>query len=78
MPRPKRAPRPVEAVERILYTREEAATSLGMSIDTFERRVQPFIRVVPCGALVQIEPADLRRWARENARWLVERGSDAA
>jgi hypothetical protein len=63
-----RALRPVAPVERILYTREEAATALGMSVDTFERRVQPFIRVVPCGALVQVPPDELRRWARENAR----------
>jgi hypothetical protein len=63
-----RAQRPVAPVERILYTREEAATALGMSVDTFERRVQPFIRVVPCGALVQVPPDELRRWARENAR----------
>jgi len=52
----RRAKRPVAAVERTLYTREEAATALGMSVDTFERRVQPFIRVVPCGALVQVPP----------------------
>ena len=64
----RRVERPVAAVERILYTREEAATSFGMSVDTFERRVQPFIRVVPCGALVQVPPDELRRWARENAR----------
>jgi hypothetical protein len=63
-----RALRPIAPVERILYTREEAATALGMSVDTFERRVQPFIRVVPCGALVQVPPDELRRWARENAR----------
>jgi hypothetical protein len=74
----RRAQRPAASVERILYTREEAATALGMSIDTFERRVQPFIRVVPCGALVQVPPDELRRWARENARLLVQRGSDAA
>ena len=61
----KRRERPVAAVERILYTREEAATALGMSVDTFERRVQPFIRVVPCGALVQVPPEELRRWARD-------------
>ena len=39
-----------------------------MSVDKFERRVQPFIRVVPCGALVQVPPDELRRWARDNAR----------
>jgi hypothetical protein len=67
----RRSQRPIAAVERILYTREEAATALGMSVDTFERRVQPFIRVVPCGALVQVPPEELRRRARENARSLV-------
>jgi len=66
-----RQPRPIAAVERPLYTREEAATALGMSVDTFERRVQPFIRVVPCGALVQVPPEELRRWVRENTRSLL-------
>lgn len=74
----RRLERPVEPVERILYTREEAAAALGMSIDTFERKVQPFIRVVPCGALVQVPPEELRRWARENARTLLRRAPDAA
>jgi hypothetical protein len=69
----RRPDRPIAAVERILYTREEAAAALGMSVDTFERRVQPFIRVVPCGALVQVPPEELRRWARENARAIFKR-----
>jgi hypothetical protein len=67
----RRPMRPIAAVERILYTREEAATALGMSVDTFERRVQPFIHVVPCGALVLVPPDELRRWARENSRFLL-------
>lgn len=74
----RRLERPVEPVERILYTREEAAAALGMSIDTFERKVQPFIRVVPCGALVLVPPEELRRWVRENARTLLRRAPDAA
>jgi len=49
-----------------------------MSIDTFERKVQPFIRVVPCGTLVQVPPEELRRWVRENARTLLRRAPDAA
>jgi hypothetical protein len=74
----RRLERPVQPVERILYTREEAAAALGMSIDTFERKVQPFIRVVPCGALVQVPPQELRRWVRENARTLLRSAHDAA
>ena len=68
----RRMERPIAAVERLLYTREEAAAALGMSVDTFERRVQPFIRVVPCGALVQVPPDELRRWVRANSAIAVE------
>lgn len=74
----RRVERPIAAVERLLYTREEAATALGMSVDTFERRVQPFIRVVPCGALVQVPPDELRRWVRSNQQSLMTSGVDAA
>ncbi len=68
----------IAQVDRILYTRVEAASSLGMSIDTFERKVQPFIKVVPCGALVLVPPDELRRWARENARFLLREATSAA
>jgi hypothetical protein len=36
--------RPIESVQRYSLTRKEAAHALGMGVDTFERRVQPFIR----------------------------------
>lgn len=53
--------RPIEAVPRLL-TRAEAAASLGISIAHFERYVQPFVRVVPCGQPLLIEPSSLDRW----------------
>jgi hypothetical protein len=56
----------------LLLTRQEAATSLGMSVDTFERRVQPFVKVVPCGQLVLIPPRELERWVASNARYIVD------
>jgi hypothetical protein len=71
----RRLARPLDAVRRFAYTRQEAADSLGMSVDTFERRVQPFIRVVPCGQLVLVPPSEIERWVRENARYLVERSA---
>jgi len=74
----RRTERPIAAVERLLYTREEAATALGMSVDTFERRVQPFIRVVPCGALVQVPPEELRGWVRANQQSFFRSSADAA
>jgi hypothetical protein len=64
--------RPVEPVKRHLLTKKEAAASLGMSVDTFERRVQPFIKVVVCGQLVLIPPGELERWVQMNARYLVD------
>ena len=67
MPRRSRE-RPIEAVPRRLLTRAEAAASLGMSIAHFERYVQPFLAVVPCGQLLLIEPASLDRWVQEQAR----------
>ena len=63
--------RPIESVPRYSLTRKEAAAALGMSVDTFERRVQPFVRVVLCGQLVLVPPAELERWVRDNARFLT-------
>ena len=60
--RSRRRTRPVERVPRLLLTRQEASASLGMSVDTFERGVQPFIKVVPCGQLVLVPGLELERW----------------
>jgi hypothetical protein len=65
----RRRERPIEAVPRRLLTRAEAAASLGMSVAHFERYVQPFVKVVPCGQLLLIEPASLDRWVQERARF---------
>ncbi len=66
------AQRPLESVPRYSLTRKEAAASLGMSVDTFERRLQPLIRVVLCGQLILVPPAELQRWVASNSRFLVE------
>jgi hypothetical protein len=50
---------------------KEAAAALGVSVDTFERRIQPFIRVVVCGQLILVPPAELERCVKDNARFLV-------
>jgi hypothetical protein len=72
---PRQAQRPVEPVKRVLLTKQEAATSMGMSVDTFHARVQPFINVVMVGQLVMIPPDELERWVRANARRLVPQPS---
>jgi len=53
---------------RTLYTRKEAAASMGMSLSTWERRVQPDVRVVTVGQLILVRPAELDRWVRERER----------
>jgi hypothetical protein len=40
-------------------------------MDTFECRIQPLIKVIPCGQLVS--PAELKRWVRQNAGHRVAR-----
>jgi hypothetical protein len=65
------ARRPIETVQRYSLTRKEAAAALGVSVDTFERRIQPFIRVVVCGQLILVPPGELERWVKANARFLV-------
>jgi hypothetical protein len=64
--------RPLAAVPRYTVTRKEAAASLGMSVNHFERRVQSDLKVVLCGQLVLIPLTELERWVQRNARHLVE------
>ncbi len=51
-------PRPVEPV---LVAKEDAARLLAMSVDHFERLVQPDLR------LVRVPVRELHRWAEGNA-----------
>jgi excisionase family DNA binding protein len=61
------------AIPRILLSKVEAAEILGMSVDSFERYVQPHVRAVRKGRLVRFPVSELERWAEENAaRALIE------
>jgi hypothetical protein len=42
-----------------------------MSVQTFERRVQPFVKLVRIGQLVRVSPPELERWVRESERYPV-------
>lgn len=68
--RGKRA-RPVQPVPRFTLTRREAAASLGISLNHFERRVQPELKVVLSGQLVLIPVVELERWIQRNAHPLM-------
>lgn len=55
------------SVPRLLFTREESAHALGMSLSHFQRHVQPHVPCVYVGQLRQYRPEDLKSWA-ERAR----------
>lgn len=57
----------VGPVPRVCLTRAEAAAALGMSLDSFERHVQPELRIVRRGSLRLIPIAELERWADDAA-----------
>jgi hypothetical protein len=52
------------SVPRMLLTRREAATALGMSLRHFQRHVQPHLRCVYSGQLRLYRPRDLERWVQ--------------
>jgi len=50
-------------VPRVALTREEAAAAVGMSLDSFERHVQPELRLIRRGKLRLVPIHELERWA---------------
>jgi hypothetical protein len=68
---PKTPGRPIEPVPRYLLTRKECVASLGMSLNHFERHVQPELKIVLCGQLVLIPVPELERWVQRHAHYLV-------
>jgi excisionase family DNA binding protein len=57
---------------RLALTRAEAAAAIGVSVDSFERWVQPQLRLVRVGRRRLIPVAELERWLRENASRVLE------
>ncbi len=70
MPRAKT--RPLAPIPRDTLTRREAAASLGISINHFERKVQPELKVVISGQLILIPVAELERWVQRQAHQLTQ------
>jgi excisionase family DNA binding protein len=68
-------PRSVDgnAVPRLALTKAEAASSLGVSVDFFERHVMPELRIVRCGRRRLIPLAELQRWLQGEARRTLDR-----
>jgi excisionase family DNA binding protein len=68
---PKAVARPLQPVPRFTLTRREAAAALGISLNHFERRVQPELKVIASGQLILIPVTELERWVQRHARLLV-------
>jgi hypothetical protein len=61
-----------QATPRLALRRSEAAAALGMSINSFERHVQPELRLVRRGSLRLIPVREIERWLADNADLAVE------
>ena len=57
----------VATVPRLAFNQQEAAESLGVSVDHFERHVKSQLPVVYCGSLKLYPLAGLQRWLADNA-----------
>jgi hypothetical protein len=60
------------SVQRVALTRLEAAEALGISIDSFERHVQPEVRLIRRGRMRLVPVRELERWAAENAAFTLD------
>jgi hypothetical protein len=57
---------------RLALTRAEAAAAIGMSVDSFERYVQPDLRLVRAGRLRLVAVSELEKWLDRNAARTLE------
>jgi hypothetical protein len=57
----------VAPVPRVALTREEAAAAMGIGLDSFERYVQPHVRMIRWGRLRLVPLVELERFVDEEA-----------
>jgi hypothetical protein len=69
--RPAHVPKGGANGHRLAVTRAEAAQALGVSINSFERHVQPELKIVRRGKLRLIPVREIERWLEENAEWTL-------
>ncbi len=55
-------------IPRLALSREEAAAAIGMSLDSFERHVQPTLRLIRLGRMRLVPISELGRWLDDNAQ----------
>jgi len=57
---------------RLALSKPEAAAALGMSLNSFERHVQPELRVIRRGKLRLFPVRELERWLEANADLTID------
>jgi excisionase family DNA binding protein len=60
---------------RLAFSKAEAATSLGVSVDFFEQHVMPELRIVRRGRRRLIPVRELERWLEREAALALERAT---
>lgn len=60
------------AVRVALRVPDEAAGSLGMSVESFDRYVRPELRLIRRGRLVLVAVSELQRWVEAEAALTIE------
>ena len=58
-------------IPRLGLSRDEAAAALGMSLDSFERHVQPTLPICRLGRMRIVPVGALERWLTENAAKVI-------
>lgn len=53
----------IAPIPRVALTRAEAAAALGIGLDSFERYVQPHVRMIRWGRMRLVPVAELQRFA---------------
>lgn len=64
------------ATPALALRRPEAAAALGLSVESFDRHVRPFIPVVRAGSVVVYPVVGLQGWLNHNAH-IVDTGQAA-
>ena len=71
--------RETQRVERLAYTRTQAAAALGISRTTFNRHVLPFVETIEIGSGARLIPIDeLRRYTAERRKPATRAEGDRA
>ena len=66
--------RATSPIPRVALTRDEAAAALGTSLDSFERHVQPELRLIRRGKPRLVPVRELERWADAAAERAIRNG----